>query len=366
MIETGTLIVGGGLSGLHSAWRLAESGADVLLLEAGDRLGGRILSGAAETAPEAAYDLGPTWFWPGQTRIDRLTRTLDLEVFRQPSDGAVMHEDPSGAVSPITGYSLMPDSFRLRGGIAALVTGLRARIPPDRIRLGTRVTALNRRPSGLEAVTLGPDGNRQTVVAGCAILALPPRLAVEHIAFTPDLPAAARSAAAAVPTWMAGHAKLVALYDRPFWRDAGLSGAAISRRGPLMEIHDASPLDGGPAALFGFVGVPAAGRAGRRNALIAAALDQLARLFGPAAGEPLQTLLKDWSQDPLTAVAADQQPLTHHPAYGLPPALDRLWDGRLIFASSEVAREHGGLLEGALEASEAALAQALADKAIHS
>ena len=39
---------------------------------------------------------------------------------------------------------------------------------------------------------------------------------------------------------MAGHAKFIALYERAFWREAGCSGTAMSQRGPLTEIHDAS------------------------------------------------------------------------------------------------------------------------------
>ncbi|EDT04545.1 hypothetical protein BamIOP4010DRAFT_1927 [Burkholderia ambifaria IOP40-10] len=55
---------------------------------------------------------------------------------------------------------------------------------------------------------------------------------------------------------MAPHAKYIAIYDTPFWRDQGLSGEARSARGPFGEIHDAS-MPGGCAALFGFFGVPA-------------------------------------------------------------------------------------------------------------
>src|SRR3546814_5242306 len=57
-------------------------------------------------------------------------------------------------------------------------------------------------------------------------------------------------------TCMAPHAKYVAIYDAPFWREQGLSGEVRSARGPMGEIHDAS-MPGGSAALFGFLGVPA-------------------------------------------------------------------------------------------------------------
>lgn len=62
---------------------------------------------------------------------------------------------------------------------------------------------------------------------------------------------------AETPTWMAPHAKYIALYDHPFWREAGLSGMAQSHVGPMAEIHDASDSNGS-AALFEFIGLPVA------------------------------------------------------------------------------------------------------------
>jgi monoamine oxidase len=86
------LIIGGGLSGLHTADLLHRRGVDAMLVEARDRLGGRILSrrGAdpSEGTAAPAFDLGPTWFWPGQRRIETLVRALGLEsgIFDQQSD----------------------------------------------------------------------------------------------------------------------------------------------------------------------------------------------------------------------------------------------------------------------------------------
>ena len=42
MIERDVVVIGGGIAGLSAAWRLRHR--DVLLLEAGDRLGGRLRS----------------------------------------------------------------------------------------------------------------------------------------------------------------------------------------------------------------------------------------------------------------------------------------------------------------------------------
>ena len=150
---------------------------------------------------------------------------------------------------------------------------------------------------------------------------------------------------------MAGQAKAVAVYDRPFWRDEGLSGDAMSRKGPMVEIHDASPATGGPYALFGFIGVPPNGRADQqvlRQHLKA----QLIRLFGPKAAEPRQLYVKDWAFDLFTATDADKAALYAHPTYGLPQAMTGLWDDRLHFAGSEVAPAFGGYIEGALESAE--------------
>ena len=83
---------------------------------------------------------------------------------------------------------------------------------------------------------------------------------------------------------MAGHAKFLATYDRPFWRDAGLSGTALSRRGPLAEMHDASPASDGPYALLGFVGIDSTARAAMtEDEWIEDAKAQLVELFWPEA-----------------------------------------------------------------------------------
>ena len=154
---------------------------------------------------------------------------------------------------------------------------------------------------------------------------------------------------------MAGHAKILAIYGRPHWRDDGLSGDAMSRRGPMVEIHDASPAAGGPYALFGFVGYPPDARAQLGGGLAEHARDQLGRLFGDAVAEPDELIIRDWAFDELTATPLDHASSNHHPAYGLPAALSGLCDGRVILGSTETAPEFGGYLEGALEAAEIAI-----------
>ncbi|MGX9356807.1 flavin monoamine oxidase family protein [Roseobacteraceae bacterium S113] len=343
-----TLIIGGGLSGLVLAEQLEARGQPYHLVEARSRLGGRILT---EHHDGARFDMGPAWFWPGQPRIAALITRLGLEKFDQYAHGALTFEDAKGQVQRGQGFSSMEGSWRLVGGLTALIEAVAARLPDAKLQINSAVTEISQEGEHCRA-TLSTG---ESIAAERIVLALPPRVA-SQIAFSPALPPKALEAMKQVPTWMAGQAKALAVYDTPFWRDAGLSGDAMSRHGPMVEIHDASPSHGGPYGLFGFIGVPAASRADEA-VLREHVLAQLTRLFGTQAGTPQALFIKDWAFDPFTATEADKAPLFAHPSYGLPKAMTDLWHDRLLFAGTEVAPNFGGFIEGALEASENVLEQ---------
>lgn len=338
-----TLIIGGGLSGLALARMLEQAGADYLLLEGRDRFGGRILT---EHLDGGYFDMGPAWFWPGQPRIAALIDQLKLQKFDQYADGILTHEDERGQVQRGQGFASMQGSWRLKGGLGALISALSDDIPDNRKCLNSHVKSASQTEDQVSVSLTSGD----LVAADRVVLSLPPRVASE-ITFTPDLGKSAMQTMGIIATWMAGQAKAIAVYDRPFWRDAGLSGDAMSRHGPMVEIHDASPAEGGPYALFGFIGVPPQARSDEQT-LRQQLLAQFGRLFGDAAAEPKQLYVKDWAFDPLTATTADQQPLYAHPTYGLPTSLQGIWGDKLHFSGSETAPQFGGYLEGALEAAQ--------------
>ncbi|MEN8831428.1 MAG: NAD(P)/FAD-dependent oxidoreductase [Pacificibacter sp.] len=341
-----TLIVGGGLSGLALADALHAKGRDFVLVEARARLGGRIKT---DTYAGGAFDLGPAWFWPGQPRIACLIERLKLAKFDQFADGDLMYENERGHVQRGRGFSSMQGSWRLAGGLGASIDALADGLPQDRIRMGTEVTELKKTEAGIVATFR----TGEFAVFDRVVLCLPPRVAT-NIKFLPGLPSVATRALEKTPTWMAGQAKAVAIYDTPFWRNAGLSGDAQSRFGPMVEIHDASPEHGGPYALFGFIGVPPKVRTDvqmlRQNIQV-----QLGRLFGPFGAKPRHLFVKDWAFDPFTATEADLAPLHAHPSYGMPRSLVGLWDDQLLFCGTEMAPQFGGYIEGALESAENAL-----------
>lgn len=78
------LVVGAGLAGLAAARALHDQGCSVLVLEARERVGGRVLSHALG---HDSVDLGAQWIGPGQPRIAALVAELGLTTFPQWSAG---------------------------------------------------------------------------------------------------------------------------------------------------------------------------------------------------------------------------------------------------------------------------------------
>ncbi|HRC59124.1 MAG TPA: FAD-dependent oxidoreductase, partial [Kofleriaceae bacterium] len=74
------VVVGAGLSGLVCARALAAGGASVVVLEARERVGGRLLSGKVAGS---VVDLGGQWLSSGQDRLLALTQELGLSTFAQ-------------------------------------------------------------------------------------------------------------------------------------------------------------------------------------------------------------------------------------------------------------------------------------------
>lgn len=345
-MQTDILIIGGGLSGLVATWQLQRAGMNATLLEARPRFGGRIWTVAADTG--ANCDLGPSWFWSGQQILATLLNHFDIPHYEQYADGAVLYQQMDGQIVKALDTSPMAGSLRIEGGIGRLTEAIVNEIGPTHRFLQHVATGLAVSNSIVTVDVTSPAGKIQIQTKQVGI-AMPPRLAAE-LTFSPTLPPETVQTLSSTPTWMAGHAKFFAVYDKPFWREAGLCGTAISRRGPLAEIHDASPNSGGRYCLFGFAGLSAADRAHMGQAeFIRRATLQLVTLFGDAASQPTAVYFQDWSTEAFTASAADRKPQTQHPQYGLNLQLGSVWNNKLEFISTETSFGNGGLIEGALE-----------------
>lgn len=361
MTDTPVAIVGGGLAGLDAARLLHRTGVDFLLLEARNRPGGRILTVCEDGRPdEDGFDLGPSWFWPErQPAIRALVTELGLPSFPQNAEGDVVFERMSRETPHrLSGLRQDEQSLRLAGGSASMIRALLRDLPPDRLRFGAQVTEMRLTETGIELMVRHLDGREGTVTASQAIAALPPRILAATVRFEPTQEPETLRLWQDTPTWMAPHAKFFAIYDRPFWREAGFSGTAQSMVGPLAEIHDATTRSG-RAALFGFLGPGARQRAAiGEEALKKACLQQFTRMFGSEAANPRATLYKDWAADPLTATPADGA-AAGHPANPGGDWVSGPWQARLALAGSETSANEAGFLSGAVEASERAVADAL-------
>jgi monoamine oxidase len=79
------IIIGAGYAGLTATHELLKAGKNVLVLEARDRVGGRVHT---QRFGDGSYvDLGGAWVGPTQDRIYALAREFGVETFRTFDEG---------------------------------------------------------------------------------------------------------------------------------------------------------------------------------------------------------------------------------------------------------------------------------------
>ncbi|MEA2444530.1 MAG: monoamine oxidase, partial [Thermoleophilales bacterium] len=394
------VVVGAGFAGLTAAYNVMRSGKSVLVLEARDRVGGRVFNheiGGGEISESGGTFVGPT-----QDRVLALAELLGLEKFLTYNTGENVYVDDTGsrstysdtgptgtappdplvtadlanivmqldqmatevpvdapwtaakaaewdaqtldswiranasplgrdrfarltaaATRPIFGaepseISLLFTLFyiaasgneqnqgtfernfdttdgaqmwRFVGGSQLIATGLAKRLG-RRVILKAPVRAIHNGARGVSVVS-----DRINVKAKRVIVAIPPVLA-GRIDYTPHMPPQRDALTQRLPqgTLM----KVAAVYDRPFWRDQGLTGFALHLNGPVNAIFDDSPPDGSPGVLFGFVGGDAA------RGFMPLSLDQrraaivkvLVECFGDGAANPRDYFEMNWPAEP--------------------------------------------------------------------
>jgi monoamine oxidase len=250
-----------------------------------------------------------------------------------------------GGLTPLVSVKDGAQELRFVGGSQVVAQRMAAQLGP-RLVLGTpvrRITDLG------DSVVVESDA--ATWRAGRVIVALPPTLA-GRIDYSPPLPAARDQLTQRFP--MGSVIKCQAVYDAPFWRDAGLTGQITSDTGPVKVTFDNSPPDGSPGVLLGFIEGEEARRWSARpvDERRAAVLESFARYFGAAALEARDYVERDWSQDPWTrGCYAGLLPPGVLTSYG--PAW-RAPVGRIFWAGTETAEVWNGYIEGAVRSGERA------------
>lgn len=241
---------------------------------------------------------------------------------------------------------------RFVGGAQSLSLGLAERLGP-RVRLERPVERIEQDDSEVRVFT------RTEMHRACrVILALPPALA-GRIVYEPALPALRDQLTQRMP--MGSVIKCLAIYEKPFWREAGFSGEAVSDGPSVRLVFDDCAHDGSEAALVAFfLGDSARSWSDRApDERKRAVLDALSRCFGEAALSPIAYAEKDWLKEPYSrgCYVGIMGPGT---LTAVGTAL-RTPFGRIHIAGTEAAREWTGYLEGAIEAGERAASEVHAE-----
>jgi monoamine oxidase len=220
----------------------------------------------------------------------------------------------------------------------------------DRVQLSTPVRKVTQTADGVQVVS-----DRLTVRAGRAILAVPPTLA-GRIEFDPPLPSARDGYTQRSPQGRL--MKVEAVYPRPFWRDAGLSGAVVSDTGPGKICYDVTPADNSFGGLLAFVGGDEARKWGDdHEKLKAAVVSQFVTFFGPQAASPRDVVVQDWSDE----VWNRGGPVHLLGPGALTQDREAIWApiGRLHWAGTETATFWHGYMDGAISSGRRAAAEVL-------
>ena len=439
------VIVGAGVAGLTAATALRRAGLSVAVLEARDRVGGRLWTAVIGGA---MLEIGGQWVSPDQ---DALLETLDelgLETYARYREGDSVYIGPDGTLTRFTGemFPVAPQTASEMVALIEQLDALVAQVDPDRpwttpgadeldrisfeewlhrqtddqeaidnialfiagamltkpphafsalqallmaasagsfshlvdadfildkrvvgglqqvplrlaealgddVLLGQPVRALRYDETGVAAVAEGV-----TVQARQAIVALAPVL-YNRISFVPPLPRLQHQMHQHLS--MGFVIKVHAVYDRPFWREQGLSGTAFSPYELSHEAYDNTNHGDQRGTLVGFVSDRLADdvfriSAAERKERI---LESLSRYYGPEAKNPIVYYESDWGAEEWTrgayAASFDLGGLSRYGADLRSPV------GRIHFACSDMAGAGYQHVDGAIRMGRLAAANIL-------
>jgi len=335
------VIIGGGLSGLVLAYELLKKNVHPLILEASDRLGGRIqtIKGLKGTLLE----LGATWFSDQHIYLSNLLKELGLKKYAQFSKGKSLFQTKSFE-PPQEFYVPEGDSpsYRIVGGTQMLTDTLISHITGSEIKVNANVVSITQISNGI-IIHLK---NGESVQADKVIVCIPPQLAFQNIDFVPSFPEDLAQVLPQVQTWMAGSIKFAVEYENPFWRLEGYSGMLYSHSGIITEMYDHTNFEETKFGIMGFLNGGAANYS--QDVRKEFVLNHLSDLLGEKAMRPLAYFDKVWNDEYL--MAGTQTIQRPHQNNGHPLLQNSYMDGKLLFANTETSTQNAGYMEGAIVA----------------
>ena len=237
-------IVGAGLTGLALAYYLRSTGLKVLILEARDRVGGRIETHI--TAQGTPIELGATWLGKKHRDLVSLSEELGVDIIPQFMGKKAIYEPISTAPHMIVDLPPNPDpSFRFKLGSTSLIEALKANADCE-ILLHQPVKSISTAAKLLQVIT-----NDLTINSLLVVSTLPPNLLLKTVDIQPTLPTELTDIMSHTHTWMSESIKIAMTFAEPFWRDQKTSGTIVSNVGPIPEMYDHNSHDGLHFALKG-------------------------------------------------------------------------------------------------------------------
>ncbi|CAN5393126.1 FAD-dependent oxidoreductase [soil metagenome] len=444
------VVVGAGIAGLVAAREVARKGLSVLLVEARNRVGGRVLNHELKTKG-ATIESGGAFIGPTQTHIRRLAKELHVPTFKEyntgnsvyvsstlgrleysgtvPPDPTILADaavvltlidqyaseiavdapwshpqarewdrmtlrdfirsnsvvNPEGVANLIEswsepGFGADPRQLSLlfvlwyvacsgderhvgtfsrnsdtAGGAqerrfvggSQLVPLRLAKQLGDIVALHAPVDKIVQRDHRVHVHT-----GRGVVTAKRVIVAAPPPMVLD-LDWFPQLPTRRRKLLKAQD--MGKLMKCDAVYKKPFWRDAGLSGFGVNDSGAVRVAFDNSPKNGEPGVLLAFVGGDAwrtygrMSKAKRRKAV----LEGFAAMFGDEALHPVEFVEHDWTKERWTGGGPTS---IHHAdgSFSTSGSVIRPPFGRVHWAGTETSTYWSGYMDGAVRSGERA------------
>jgi monoamine oxidase len=195
------------------------------------------------------------------------------------------------------------------------------------------------------------DSDKLTAIGQRVIVAIPPPLA-GRLQYSPALPALRDQLTQRFP--LGSVMKVIALYEKPFWRDKGYTGQVVSDTGPVQATFDNTPPEGTPGALMGFVEASTSRKLNEvsKEELRQKVLDNFALYYGDEAKNAIGFIEKRWDKDvwhrgcpvcvPGPGVLLDFGTAIRTPV------------GRIHWAGTETATYWNGYMDGAVRSGERA------------
>jgi monoamine oxidase len=267
---------------------------------------------------------------------------------------ALFYLRSGGGVEKMIGTINSAQETRISLGAQHLSHGL-ADLLGDRVRLSSPVTRIDHSDGG---VVVHHDGG--TTTARRAIVAIPPVLA-GRIRYSPPMPGVRDQLTQR--SFMGSVLKVHVVYDRPFWRDAGLSGHVTADTGLVQITFDQSHPDRTEGVLVGFIDSHIGRTASQMSEpdRKAAVIDDLVRIFGDQARTPISYYERSWIDEEYSRGCYVGM-MTPGTWSTLGPFL-REPVGPIHWAGTETAVIWNGYMDGAIRSGEDAATAVLAELA---